>query len=325
MRIREPINAWSHLIGLLLAAVGTVAAAPAGPRPDAQRGGVRASTAASLILLYAASTRLPRPAAAGPPAAAAPDPGSHRHLFPDRRHLHPGGAAHAARRARAGRCWRSAWAIALAGHTVQDPLAGRAGVALDRDLPRDGVHGAPGRGAARRARSRRRAGVAGGRGRRLHGRARSSSPASGRIPCPAGSGTTRSGTCWCWSGSACHFAFMLFHVAAAVSRSADATGIDRRTSDPELLRRPGARAPSACSPPSALAFVAHLTRRFAAERDAAARPARARRQRRFDAGRAARLPAPRPPRCARATGPWPRPRRTSTTGGWRSPAPPSPR
>ncbi len=54
MRIREPINAWSHLVGLVLAAIGTVALLRLSERPAqvvafAVYGG-------SLILLYAAST-----------------------------------------------------------------------------------------------------------------------------------------------------------------------------------------------------------------------------------------------------------------------------
>lgn len=54
MRIREPVNAWSHLVGLVLAAAGTVlllrlAHGPAQTVAFAVYGG-------SLILLYAAST-----------------------------------------------------------------------------------------------------------------------------------------------------------------------------------------------------------------------------------------------------------------------------
>jgi len=54
MRFREPVNAWSHLIGLVLAAMGTVlllhlARSPAQTLAFAIYGG-------SLILLYAAST-----------------------------------------------------------------------------------------------------------------------------------------------------------------------------------------------------------------------------------------------------------------------------
>jgi hemolysin III len=63
MRIREPVNAWSHLVGLLLATVGTVALlhlarSPAQTVAFAVYGG-------SLILLYSASTlyhALPLPA-----------------------------------------------------------------------------------------------------------------------------------------------------------------------------------------------------------------------------------------------------------------------
>jgi hemolysin III len=54
MRIREPINAWSHLIGLVLAAAGTVALL------RMARSGAQVAAFAvyggSLILLYAAST-----------------------------------------------------------------------------------------------------------------------------------------------------------------------------------------------------------------------------------------------------------------------------
>jgi hemolysin III len=63
MRIREPVNAWSHLVGLVLATVGTgallhLARSPAQTVAFAVYGG-------SLILLYAASTlyhALPLPA-----------------------------------------------------------------------------------------------------------------------------------------------------------------------------------------------------------------------------------------------------------------------
>ena len=95
----------------------------------------------------------------------------------------------------------AAWAHRGGGGSVQDLVAGRAGLALDGDLSGHGLHGAPRRGAARARRSRR----AGWRGWWPAAwptpSAQSSSAASGPIPGPAGSGTTRSGTCWCWSAA----------------------------------------------------------------------------------------------------------------------------
>ena len=54
MRVREPVNAWSHLLGLILATAGTIvllrlARGPAQAVAFAVYGG-------SLVLLYAAST-----------------------------------------------------------------------------------------------------------------------------------------------------------------------------------------------------------------------------------------------------------------------------
>jgi hemolysin III len=54
MRIREPINGLSHLLGLVLAAAGTLMLMSLASRPEQLAGfGVYGST---LILLYAAST-----------------------------------------------------------------------------------------------------------------------------------------------------------------------------------------------------------------------------------------------------------------------------
>jgi len=54
MRLREPFNAWSHLVGLLLAAVGTVGLLRMSSRPSEFV--AFAIYGATLILLYAAST-----------------------------------------------------------------------------------------------------------------------------------------------------------------------------------------------------------------------------------------------------------------------------
>ena len=68
MRVREPVNAWSHFVGLVLATAGTalllrLARGPAETVAFAVYGG-------SLLLLYAASTRLSRAAAARPSGSA---------------------------------------------------------------------------------------------------------------------------------------------------------------------------------------------------------------------------------------------------------------
>ena len=68
----------------------------------------------------------------------------------------------------------------------------------------------------------------------------------------------------------------------------------------------------------AIAFVADLQRRFNPRREELL-AARAERQKRLDAGEKPDF-LPRPRRSARATGPWRRCRRTSSTAASRSPA-----
>ena len=74
----------------------------------------------------------------------------------------------------------------------------------------------------------------------------------------------------------------------------------------------------------ALAFVADLHRRFGPVRLDLLRR-REERQAELDAGVLPDFLRRDARRCARTTGPWPRPRPTSTTAGSRSPVPPSPR
>ena len=54
MRVREPVNAWSHFIGLILATAGTVLLLRLASRPAATV--AFAVYGGSLVLLYAAST-----------------------------------------------------------------------------------------------------------------------------------------------------------------------------------------------------------------------------------------------------------------------------
>ena len=54
MRVREPVNAWSHFVGLILATAGTVLLLRLASRPAATV--AFAVYGGSLVLLYAAST-----------------------------------------------------------------------------------------------------------------------------------------------------------------------------------------------------------------------------------------------------------------------------
>ena len=224
MRIREPFNAW-------LSPRRPASWPRAGPGSCCS-GRATAATqllafavyGAILILLYAASTvyhALPL----GEPAPAAPHARPHRHLLPDRGHLHAGRHGHAARLGRAGPAGGEL-GHRRGGHPVQDPLAGRAGVALDRHLPRHGIPGAGG-GRCRWAAAVGAGGlawlVAGGIAYTV-GAVIFARRAAGPVA-RACSGTTGSGTCWCWSG------------APATSPSSRCTSLQAETDRPVPCRR----------------------------------------------------------------------------------------
>ena len=302
MRFREPVNAWSHLVGpdpgrgagpsLLL----HLARGPAERLAFAVYGG-------SLILLYAASTALPRAAPAAPPAPTAPHAGPHRDLLPDRGHLHAGGACHPARLVRAG----------AAGGRLGDRrwpgFRSRSG----GSTPRSGSRRRPTSPWAtwrcspprrsRRAVSVGGSGVAGGRGHRLHGgrdhlhpRATRSVPGRVRAPrdlAPAGAGRAADAI----SPSCCSTSRRPESERRAVApRPAASTGSQestagRRHREQRARRRRSDRpiGPGAdrVLTPEALALVAGLTRQFRDERDRLLAPAPR---------------APAPVRCGRAPG-----------------------
>ena len=191
MRLREPVNAWSHFVGLLLAAAGTVLLLHLAHDPT--RTVAFAVYGGSLILLYAASTlyhALPLPPDRLRPLRTLDHiaiyfliAGTYTPVAVVTLHGPSGWALLAA-----------AWAIALAGIPfkiwwLDAPIWLSTGIylamgymALLAAVPL--AAGGVGRGA----------GVAGGRRDRLHGggdhlRARASRPVPGRA-----SGTTRSGT-----------------------------------------------------------------------------------------------------------------------------------
>ena len=90
MRFREPFNAWSHLVGLVLAAAGTGLLLHPG----------RYAEPVGRVHVYGGSLILSTPPARSitdstspPPASLAPHPGPYRDLLPDRRVVHAGVAA----------------------------------------------------------------------------------------------------------------------------------------------------------------------------------------------------------------------------------------
>ena len=108
---QEPVNAFSHLAGLILAAVGTVILLRMAR--GAWETAAFAIYGCSLIVLYAAST-LYHAVSTLLTGSALSDARPHRHLLPHRRDLYPGGPFDLARRGRLGAA-AAAWGVAAAG------------------------------------------------------------------------------------------------------------------------------------------------------------------------------------------------------------------
>ena len=89
--LREPVSAWSHGVGLLLALPGTLLLWRRSSGGDPAKRLSLLVFGLSLAFCYAASTLYHGLRTAGRPARRLRPPGSHRDLRPDRRQLHPAG------------------------------------------------------------------------------------------------------------------------------------------------------------------------------------------------------------------------------------------
>ena len=178
-------------------------------RPSSWRS---ASTAATLILLYGASTLLSR---------RCPSPADRLRPLRTLDHIAiyfliagtytPVAAADPARTVGGGAARRDA------GPSPRRAFRSRSASSTPRSGSRPPSISAWGTSRCWRwCRSRGRSGAGlgvAGRGRtRVHHRRGHLSPASGRTRCPGASASTGSGTCSCCVGSGCHFAFMVLHV-----------------------------------------------------------------------------------------------------------------
>ena len=263
MRIREPVNGASHLVGLLLAArvPASCSAWPDGPWQLA----AFAVYGATLILLTAPAP-LPRAPAAGRRLRALRTL-DHIAIYFLIAGTYTPVALLTLDSRRGWTLLAGSWLIAVAGIPFKLFFLDAPVWLSTGHLSRHGLPGAGGRRPHRAGRSRSSglawliAGRAG-----LHRRCGDLHPATSR-PVSGGSDTTRSGTSWCWLGSGCHFAFMLSTWPCVTGRCSATREDGCDVADGIEIRGPRGAGRIACDARRALDFMAMLARRSGRARE----------------------------------------------------------